>query len=669
VKIGIGIDTGGTCTDAVVYDFERRKIAAFSKTGTTKDDLSRGIGRALDKLPRELVESAEAIALSTTLATNACVENKGGRARLVMFGIDQGTVRRVGADYGLNRDDALCYVESRTKPTGVVVQAPDWDKFRRLLDDKLKECDAVGLVEMFARKSGGTLEKRAREMIESETPIPVVCAHELFSENNIMKRGASALLNAQLITVIAGFLDAVKKALSDRGIKAPFVIVRSDGSLMSERFTSTRPVETLLCGPVASVMGAMELTDERNCVIVDMGGTTTDIAFVRDGVPQRVKSGVRIGGWNTFVKGLFVDTFGLGGDSGIVIADGDAVIGEERVMPLCMAAHRFPGLLTLLEKEEDLLEYAASPQKDIYLGIKDISLLGRYNENEKIAAAALLDCPQSLRALSGRLGDIVLKSHLERLIREGIIMRCGLTPTDIMHIRGDFARYSARASELGVGIMARRLKTSPRELCEKIYDEVKKKLYYNIVRVLIEDAYPDMREKGLSEQTRELIYRSYEQAKNGGGSYLSCLFSTPATLVGVGAPTHIFLKDVGRFLGTKVVISEYSKVANALGAIVAKVFAAVTIEVVYDQAQNKYVVYGGGERLVFKKLDDAKAEAERMADAKAREEAVRRGSKRDVSVAVETRESAADTDFGRVYIGYKVTATATGALDLSPLAG
>jgi N-methylhydantoinase A/oxoprolinase/acetone carboxylase beta subunit len=667
--MGIGIDTGGTCTDAVVYDFGRRRILAFSKTETTKDDLSRGIGIALDKLPREFIDRAEAIALSTTLATNACVENKGGRSRLVMFGVDQGTVRRVGSDYGLSMDDTLCCVESRTKPTGAVVQAPDWDKFKKLFDDKLKECDAVGLVEMFAKKSGGTLEKRAREIIESETSMPVVCGHELFSENNIVKRGASALLNAQLITVIAGFMAAVKKALRDRDIKAPFVIVRSDGSLMSEGFTSTRPVETLLCGPVASVMGAVELTGGKNCIIVDMGGTTTDIAFVRDGVPQRVKSGVRIGRWNTFVKGLFVDTFGLGGDSGVVISDGNITIGEERVMPLCVAAHSFPSLLTHLEREKDRVDYVINQQKDIYLGIKDISLYSKYNENEKIAAGALFNRPQSLQALSAEVGDTVLKSHLERLIREGIIIRCGLTPTDIMHIRGDFVEYSTRASELGAGIMARRLKMNPSELCEKIYDGVKEKLYYNIVRILIEDVYPDMRENGLSEQMRTLIRMSYEQAKAGGGnSFLNCVFSTPATLVGVGAPIHIFLGDVGRYLGASVVTSEYSKVANALGAIVAKVFASVTIEVVYDQAQNKYVVCGGGERRAFKKLDEAKAEAERMADAKAREEAIKRGSERDVNISAETHESSVDTDFGRVYIGYRVTATATGALDLSSLA-
>ena len=101
MKIGIGIDTGGTCTDAVVYQFEKREVLAFGKTPTTKDDLSVGIGKALDKLPRELVDQAEIIALSTTLATNACVENKGGRAKLIFFGVDQMTVGRVGQEYGL----------------------------------------------------------------------------------------------------------------------------------------------------------------------------------------------------------------------------------------------------------------------------------------------------------------------------------------------------------------------------------------------------------------------------------------------------------------------------------------------------------------------------------------------------------------------------------------
>src|SRR5690606_30033303 len=106
----------------------------------------------------------------------------------------------------------------------------------------------------------------------------------------------------------------IKKSLAARGVKAPLVIVRSDGSLMSEEFSKVRPVETLLCGPAASVMGGIEITQEQNCLIVDMGGTTTDIAIVKNGVPVKAEEGISIGNWRTFVKGVYIETFGLGGD-------------------------------------------------------------------------------------------------------------------------------------------------------------------------------------------------------------------------------------------------------------------------------------------------------------------------------------------------------------------
>lgn len=666
MKIGIGIDTGGTCTDAVVYQFENRKILAFAKSHTTKDDLSKGIGRALDKLPRELVNRAEVIALSTTLATNACVENKGGRAKLVLFGIDPATVRKVGEEYGLSMDDSLCFIDSKTKPSGKVEKEPDWNDFESRLHERFDNCDAIGLVEMFAKKTGAQFEKRAHRLVEAELNIPAVCGHELFSENNIVRRGASALLNARLIPVIEEFLQAVKKALKQRDIKAPFVIVRSDGSLMTEKFTSTRPVETLLCGPVASVMGAIELTNEKNCMIVDIGGTTTDIAFVKDGVPQRVKSGVRIGKWNTFVKGLFVDTFGLGGDSGVLQIDREVVLEDEKVMPLCMAAQTYPALLAYLKKEDELKSFATNQQKEIYLGIKDVSMNAGYTDYEKKLAAELLFSPQSLESLSKKVGDLVLKSHIERMIREGVLIRCGITPTDVMHIKGDFTKYCREASEYGVNIMARVMRISNEQLCDKIYDEVKRKLYFNIVRILIEDAYPAIKEKGIGEQLEIVINSSYHQAKAGESpSFLGLSFTTPATLVGVGAPTHIFLKDVGNLLNTQVVTSEYSQVANALGAVVGKVSASQTIEIIYNKEQNSYTIFGCGERMNEENLDKARELANDLAARKAHEEAMNRGADENTTITFEKEENTVDTDFGTLYMGYKVTATATGNLRLT----
>jgi len=664
MKIGIGIDTGGTCTDAVVYQLEEHRILAYGKTHTTKDDLSRGIVRALDKLPRDLVDQAEVIALSTTLATNACVENKGGRAKLAFFGIAQGAVAKIGEEYGLPLQDIIC-IQSKTKPNGDVVQEPDWQGFKSKIQERFGVCDAVALVEMYAKKSGAVLEKHARQLIKAELPIPVICGHELFTENNILKRGASALLNARLIPVIEGFLQAVKKALADREIKAPIVIVRSDGSLMTESFTATRPVETLLCGPVASVMGAVELMHRENSMIIDIGGTTTDIAFVKQGNPQRVKSGVRVGRWNTFVKGLFVDTFGLGGDSGVVVNDKKVGLEEERVIPLCMAARKYPALLAHLQKEDQAGSFITGQQKEIYLGIRGISHHPAYNELEKKVAATLHNNPLSLASLGNQLGDLVLRTHIERLIREGVIIRCGVTPTDAMHMQGDFVKYNREAAVLGISIMARTLQLTAGELCAVIYDEVKRKLHFNILRILMEDRYPILKEKGLGEQLEILIQDSYQQKKDGVGlSFLGLEFSTPATLVGVGAPTHIFLQDVGRILGTEVVSSEYSKVANALGAVIGRVAVTVSMGVRYDSEHNSHIVFGGGERHLVEDLEEAKRLADTIAAQKAAAEAVDRGAE-NPDVRLENEENIVTTEFGgTLYMGYTVTATATGSLRL-----
>ncbi len=504
-------------------------------------------------------------------------------------------------------------------------------------------------------------------MIQKEFDIPVVCGYSLFSERNIVKRGASALLNARLISVIQEFLDAVKRALDARKIGAPFVIVRSDGSLMTGEFTALHPVETLLCGPVASVMGAMVLAEEKNCLIVDIGGTTTDIAFVREGKPKRAETGVRIGGWDTFVKGLFVDTFGLGGDSGVAVSEQDTVmLEEERVMPLCMAASAHPRLIRYLEREDESKTRMVNQQKNIYLRVKDISQSTFYTEKEKKIAEFMAE-PHSLEEIKKTWNEVVLVNHVERLVREGVLIRCGLTPTDIMHVRGDFCRYENKASILGAKIMARVLMMTPEELSDAVYDEFKRKLYTNIVRILMEDGYPRIRELGARETENILIQDAYERAKTGEArGFFGLQFGTPAALVGVGAPTKLFLEDVGKLLGTKVVTSEHSPVANALGAIVGNVSASVLMEVVFQQNTGEYVAFGGGLRYEFGDLEEAKEKADEVAARLAKDEAVLRGADpEDMKVSVEVKENIVQTEFGPIYVGYKVEATASGKLRLS----
>ena len=664
MRIGIGIDTGGTCTDAVAYSFEDRKILAFGKAPTTKYDLSVGIGEALDELPREYLCSSEVIALSTTLATNACVENKGGRAKLILFGVNPENVARVGREYGLPLNDDLIFIDSHTRPSGEIISPPDWEDFKGKIPDLLRDCDAVGIVEMFAHKSGAVLEKQARQYIKQALDIPVVCGHSLFSESNIIKRGASALLNARLISVIEEFLKAVSKALKDRGITAPIVIVRSDGSLMSSAFTASRPVETLLCGPVASVMGAAELTDAKDCIVVDMGGTTTDIAFVKNGRPQRVNGGIRIGGWNTFVKGLFVDTFGLGGDSGVALSsERQLVLEEEKAYPLCMAAEKWPSLLEHLRRRAQDTDRLITPQQNIYVTVRQPVKNG-YTPLETQLMDWLSE-PHSLEELKKLHSQVIMPSHLTRLLREGIVMRCGVTPTDAMHIKGDFTQYCTEASRLGLEVMGRKLGASVDELCEHIYDMVKGKLYRNIIRILAEDAFPALREEGNGLSI--LAEAAYRQAKDGKTSqFFNCRLSTEAKLVGIGAPTKLFLEDVGRLLGAEVITSPYSLVANALGAVVGKASATATMEVSYMVDEDTYIVSGHGIRKTFDTKEQAEAAADHLAQEQAINETIERGADPGrITTELERTRNTFEAEYGTVYIGYTAAATASGELGLN----
>ena len=253
---GIGIDTGGTYTDAVIYDFETGKVLAKGKSPTTHEELMTGIGKALDMLPRELAGKADVVSLSTTLATNACVENKGGRARLVLVGTEKSILERVGADkkYGLDYDDVLC-VEAKTSFDGRVAEQPDWEKVIAENERFFGEAEALCVAGLNSLRNGGANEKAARDAIKAKYKVPFIMASELATELNIMERGATALLNARLLPVIHRFMEAVARALSSRGLSVRKMIVRSDGGLMTDELARERPVETILSGPAASVMG------------------------------------------------------------------------------------------------------------------------------------------------------------------------------------------------------------------------------------------------------------------------------------------------------------------------------------------------------------------------------------------------------------------------------
>lgn len=685
--IGIGIDTGGTYTDAVAYDLDEKHVLAKGKSRTTKEDLSVGICNALDELPTELLRQASQVVLSTTLATNACVEGKGGRARLVLVGTNEDVLHRINAPerYGFAYDDVRC-IDVTSEFDGSSVVQPDWEAFLDENEEWLRQAQAFGIVEMNAARNGAAVERAGRDALAKKYRVPIIMASELVNKLNMMERGATAILNARLLPIIEEFLDAVERALRDRGISAPVAIMRSDGSLMGEEQTRQTPVETMVSGPAASVQGCCHLVGRETALIVDMGGTTTDISLIEQGAPIKTK-GIRIGNWRTQIPGVYIDTFGLGGDSAIKLGSDELVLSERRVEPICMAATRWPQLREPLQRLLDDINYVRREMYEVLYLAHDPRNIDHYSEKERRLIEALRNGPMVIGDQTlFEAYDLGVGHAAERLETEGIVMRCGLTPTDIMHIRGDFDAFDAEASELAAKYVCKvvpRYTTWHRTpdgksdklifdipgLCDDVYDLVKRKLYLNIVRILLEQQFPRAFANGVPSEVLtafdaqwDLIKKGERAPHNVDKPLLGLDFLASAPLIGVGAPTHIFLPDVAAALHTECIIPEHAEVANAIGAISARIVAQSTIVVAADWGPNGikgYAVLLGDERIYYKDREEAERIACQHAERDAERKARLRGATGELVIASEWETETSSASGVSLLFKSIVTATAT----------
>lgn len=665
--IGIGIDTGGTYTDAVIYDMESNQILSSGKALTTRENLAIGIANALDTLDEKLIAQAKMLGLSTTLATNACVENKGSRAKLLMIGIDKTFMENSGgtyASYGFHDLSQLVVIDGKPEKIFKEAKDPDWEAFARLIPEEFSECASIGVVQMFPYANGGRFEKEAKQILEKQLGVPITVAYDMFDEVDVLKRGAGTLLNARLIPLIEEFLEAVKSVMAQRKLDLPIAIVRSDGSLMSEHVTKESPVETLLSGPAASVIGGGALAGERTAVIVDMGGTTTDIALIKDKSPVMEEKGVSIGKWQTMVKGLYVDTFGLGGDSAVRFKKGKLYVDTQRVIPLSLLANEYPEVVDKLKKLNNQVKTHTKWRHEFYVLQRDIAGLKKYTGAEQRICAVLKRGPLLMEELAKMVGQDMYSLPVQRLEEEGILMKSGLTPTDMMIIKGDFSIYELDAAQEAICFLANNIKETPEEVPDAVYDLVIKKMYCNIARILLQQKYPKRGRVLQDKNIRKFIEWSYEDAKNAKTNpLLQTTLSTEIPLIGVGAPIHIFLPRVARLLGTKAVIPREAAVANALGAIAGQIVARIQVKIVADykgMVFNGFSVFEGTWQHLFRGYEEAEEYAKGLAKRQVRELAKRRGiaGKPEVSIWVEKMES--DVNGHAILFESKVQASVMG---------
>lgn len=604
MNLAIGIDTGGTCTDAVLYDFDTHRVLGSSKALTTYDDLTRGILQALDGLDPALCRKAKLAGLSTTLATNACVEGKFRRTRLLLLGIDKKGIAKYGAAYGFTDPDDIRYLSCRTTITGGIEQQPDWDLLRANAKDWFAGVEACAVCEIYGMRNGAVLEQQAARIVQEQTGLPTVCASLLFGGLSSLERAASAVLNAGLLPVTRDFLASVQRAFRARGIDAAIHIVRSDSSLMGLRFSAEHAVETLLSGPAASALGGSALTNEPDAVVVDIGGTTTDVALVQNGAPLLSDDGIRVGGWKTLIRGLFSTSFALGGDSAIRWDVHETMtLGPERVIPLCVLATRWPAVTEILHRQtletpahtlmlHEFLTLARADWADLPLALE---------AREQKLCLALEAGPLSVQQAADLLGIDKYQLDTRALEQAGVLLRAGLTPTDIMHVRGDYTRYDRSASIWAARFTAGSLHMELEALCAAVYEQMSRRVFDAVSQMLLEHASPYYRAHGLDGGMRELLRLQWENRAKGGSGLLQYAFRSPAKLIGIGGPVHLFLPAAAQALGAACIIPEGAATANAAGAVTGQTTCTAAAEIrphglsPEDEQQGDFEVFCEGQ--------------------------------------------------------------------------
>lgn len=333
----VGIDTGGTYTDGVLINIDTQEVLKKAKARTTKENLAIGIQECLDKLNLQVSDNIAMVALSTTLATNAIVEEKGGVVGAVLIGhepikkLPTTNYYVVAGGHDLN---------------GISQQELDEEEVIKGLRNFKNKVDSIAISGYFSIRNP-IHEIRVKEIVKELLGIPVVCAHELTTALGFQERTTTAILNARLLPIIEELIKSVKGVLKKKKIEAPLMIVKSDGSLAVEKIAMERPIETILSGPAASIIGSSQLAKKKNAIILDMGGTTTDIAVIKNGEPKLNMEGASVGGWLTRVKSAEIYTYGVGGDSLIQVMpkQKDVLVGLKRVYPICYIAQKHPHLL------------------------------------------------------------------------------------------------------------------------------------------------------------------------------------------------------------------------------------------------------------------------------------------------------------------------------------
>jgi N-methylhydantoinase A/oxoprolinase/acetone carboxylase beta subunit len=574
--IFLGIDTGGTFTDGVLLNPRTGQVLQTVKVLTTHHDLQKCIAEVLECILPADTSSITLVSLSTTLATNAIAEGKRKPVALFLLGYDPELVHSNSfqRQFGTRH---YFFINGRHNQNGVEQIALDNAEIERLAEEVKDKVDAFA-VASYAGPMNSTHEERAAEILARLTGLPVIQAHHLSSELDSIRRATTASLNASLLSNVQEFLNAVQEMLTRRGVRCPVMMVRGDGSIVEAGYARKRPVEIIHSGPATSSIGGQYLAGAGTALVIDVGGTTTDIALIDKGKVQIFDKAATVGPYRTCVRTIRVRSFGLGGDSLIRFDHWQNLsVGPERVIPMSHFYTEHP------EMKQELLAWLVQKGTVNYSDQLETWVLRRepprpFSDRRTQKAIELLRCgPQRLSKLlkdTGAKSPVLL--DVGELVNAEIIDRVGLTPTDLMHVAGEFTPWDSEAARLITEAAARLWGESPEAFIARVRRLITRRIVAEILEFLSGKA---LSEASYTFRHDDLDRWFYEESLEPVDPYLGSDIFLKIPMIGIGAPAKAFLTPVAEALRTQILFPEHYEVANAVGTVVGNVVVHLDGEV------------------------------------------------------------------------------------------
>lgn len=674
-SLKLGIDTGGTYTDAVLVGGDDEIVAA-AKRLTTRHDLTIGIADVLNALPGESLREVSLVSLSTTLSTNSVIEGRGAPVAVLLVGYGAKQVTRSGL-LDIFDKDLVTVLPGGHDAVGKECEALDEALARKVIQRQQGRVSAFAVSSMFGVRNPAH-ELRLREIIEEITSRPVTCGHELASALDAPRRALTVALNARMVPIIHELIIAVQKILDAKDISASLMMVKGNGSLVNTKTALKQPVGTVLSGPAASVIGACALSGAGNAIIADMGGTTTDIAVVSNGEPELSSDGVLIGDWKPMVEAVRVISIGLGGDSEVRFSGQSGLeIGPRRAMPLSLLGHLYPGIIDRLKMQLQRSPSRRNNRFALPLEASDV-MLAACSEAELSAWEKVSGGPVELDEVA--VSDREMARAIARLQRKGLVIYSGFTPSDAAHVLGLCDHWCSEAAELASLVWARQMrhvyglgrwqegdaKTPSRHVIER--------LGQRISRALIEAGLHQHRRldrsqaKSLTGLLSDLVFESSDAPGKmlESGSLFHLRFAADFPLVAVGAPARMFFPDSADHLGVELLLPGRAEVANAFGAVMGSVVQRAQVTVT-QPVYGRFIVHSDREPIHFSDLEEALKTAESIAEKKVRELGLAAGAA-SVEVRLHSEENHIHHDVdGDLFLETRVTATAIGRPDIQKI--